>query len=430
MQFHSALATGAELEAACRQAAASIRQGLGPGPIDVAMVFASPRYGANIDRLPVLMHDLLGARTQFGCSGAAVADGAQVLENRHAIAVLAGRLPGARVDAVAIGAGDLPDADGPPDGWRNLLPASAAPDGGAANGGATNGGAANGGMPHGGMLVLCEPFHFDAKALLAGLDFGFPGVTKIGGIASGSRHPDGNTLFVGRTTHRAGAVVVSFRGNVVLDAVIAQGCRPIGRPGRVTKADRNRLLTVDDRPARTFVEEQLAQLPQNDLELAEQSPLYLGIASNPFLKSQPNPGDFLIRNILGVDASGDLVVAEHLRIGRQVQLHLRDAASGVEDLRQQLRRAQPATATAGLMFRCLGREGPDHAQFTEQAPGVPLAGLHCNGEIGSVGDSTHLHAYTAAFALLRPRSATGSGGESSGDGGSGTGTPGTWATGR
>lgn len=383
MQFHSALATGAELEAACRQAAATIRQGLGAGPIDVVMVFASPRYGANIDRLPVLMHDLLGARTQFGCSGAAVADRAQVLENRHAIAVLAGRLPGAHVDAVAIGTGDLPDADGPPTAWRQLLPAPAA--------------------TRRGMVVLCEPFHFDAKALLVGLDFGFPGLTKVGGIASGSRHPEGNTLFVGRTTYRSGAVVASFAGNVVLDAVVAQGCRPIGRPGRVTKVDRNRLLTVDHRPARTFVEEQLAQLPQSDLELAEQSPLYLGIASNPFLNSQPCPGDFLIRNILGVDANGDLVVTEHLRIGRQVQLHLRDAASGAEDLRQQLRRAKPATATAGLMFRCLGREGPDHAQFTAQAPGVPLAGLHCNGEIGTVGDSAHLHAYTAAFALLRPR---------------------------
>ena len=36
-------------------------------------------------------------------------------------------------------------------------------------------------------------------------------------------------------------------------------------------------------------------------------------------------------------------------------------------------------------------------------PGVPLAGFHCNGEIGTFGDTTHLHGYTAAIALLRPR---------------------------
>lgn len=384
MRFHSALATGAELEAACRQAATAIHEGLGPGPIDLAMVFASPRYGASIDRLPVLLHELLGARTLVGCSGGAVADGAQVLENRHALVVLAGRLPGVQVDAVAVGTGDLPDMDGPPQAWRELLPPCA--------------------LPRRGMIVLCEPFHLDARALLSGLDFGFPGLPKVGGIASGSRHPEGHTLFLGRNTYRAGAVVVSFAGDVRLDAVIAQGCRPIGRPGRVTKADRNRLVAVDDRPARVFLEEQLSALPQADQELVERSPLFLGIASNPFAKREPTAGDFLIRNILGVDGGGDLVVADHLPIGRHVQLHLRDAASGVADLVQQLQRVQPATATAGVMFRCLGRDGPDHAQFTAAAPRVPLAGLHCNGEIGSLGDVTHLHAYTAAFALLRPRS--------------------------
>jgi small ligand-binding sensory domain FIST len=383
MQFHSVLATGAELEAACRQAATAIHEGLGPGPIDLAMVFASPRYGASIDRLPVMLHEMLGARTLVGCSGAAVADGAQVLENRHALAVLAGRLPGAQVDAVAVGTGDLPDMDGPPSAWRELLPPCA--------------------LPRRGFVVLCEPFHLDARALLAGLDFGFPGVPKVGGVASGSRHPEGHTLFFGRNTFRAGAVVVSFAGDVQLDAVVAQGCRPIGRPGRVTKADRNRLVAVDDRPARVFLEEQLSSLPQADQELVERSPLFLGIASDPFAKHQPAAGDFLIRNILGVDGNGDLVVADHLPIGRHVQLHLRDAASGVADLVDQLQRAKPAHAAAGVMFRCLGRDGPDHAQFTATAPGVPLAGLHCNGEIGSLGDVTHLHAYTAAFALLRPR---------------------------
>lgn len=80
MQFHSAIATGAEPEAACRMAAQSVQQALGPGPIDLAMVFVSPRYGAMVDRVPVLLHDLLGPRTLVGCSGAALASGPQRLE--------------------------------------------------------------------------------------------------------------------------------------------------------------------------------------------------------------------------------------------------------------------------------------------------------------------------------------------------------------
>jgi small ligand-binding sensory domain FIST len=34
---------------------------------------------------------------------------------------------------------------------------------------------------------------------------------------------------------------------------------------------------------------------------------------------------------------------------------------------------------------------------------MPLAGAFCNGEIGPVGGSTHLHGYTASFGFLVPR---------------------------
>jgi small ligand-binding sensory domain FIST len=382
MQFHSALTTGADLEAACRAAATAVRTGLGPGPIDFAMVFASPRYGVNIDRLPVLLHEMIGARTLVGCSGGAVVDPTQAMENRHALAVLAGRLPGVQVDAIAIGNADLPSADAPPQAWRALLPPTIA--------------------PRAGFLVLCEPFHFAAEALLAGLDFGFPHLPKVGGIASGSRHPEGHSLFLGRTTYRQGAVIVSLAGDVQLDPVVAPGCRPFGRIGRVTKADRNRLMMVDDMPARQFVTEQLATLPPSERSIAEQSPLFLGIACDPFAGA-PNADEFLVRHIVGVDQQGDLVVAEHLAAGRQVQLHMRDGAASELDLRARLRRAKADRSAAAMLFRCLGREGDDHAQFAEVAGGVPMIGFHCNGEIATLGDAAYLHGYTAAFALLRAR---------------------------
>ena len=382
MRFHAALATGADLEAACRAATVEIRQVLGSGPIDLAVVFASTRYGADIDRLPVLLQELLQPRTLVGCSGAAVVVATQSCENRPAISVLAGCMPDVGVDAVAIGTADLPDADGPPAAWRNLLPARAA--------------------NAAGMLILCEPFHFDAKALLAGLDFAFPGMPKIGGIASGSRHPEGHTLFLGRATHRTGAIVLTLNGNITIDTVIAQGCRPIGRPGRVSCFDRSRLVAVDHEPVQKFIEEQLGNLSPEDLALADDSPLFLGIATDPFADAS-EAADFLVRNVVGFDREGALVVAGDLGSGRMIQLHLRDRQSGNADLERRLQRAAPAEASAALLFRCLGRSGPDHEQFARQAPDVPLAGFHCNGEIGTFGDTTHLHGYTAALALLRPR---------------------------
>jgi small ligand-binding sensory domain FIST len=249
--------------------------------------------------------------------------------------------------------------------------------------------------------VLGEPFHFDMRPLLSGLDYALPDTPKVGGLASGSQHPDGNALFCGRARVNQGAVLLGFAGAVDARPVVAQGCRPIGKAGRVTKADRNRLATVDDLPVKTFIQQQLQELPAEELGLADGNPLFLGVASDPFAMEDPAAGEFLVRNVLGIDDDGRLVVGEHLTAGRTVQLHLRDRDGGLADLEGQLRRADAAHAEAALVFRCVGREGADHERFHRVAPDVPLAGCTCNGEIGPVGAVTHMHGYTASCLLLR-----------------------------
>ena len=49
-------------------------------------------------------------------------------------------------------------------------------------------------------------------------------------------------------------------------------------------------------------------------------------------------------------------------------------------------------------------------------PDLPVAGAFCNGEIGPVGGTTHLHGYTACWGLLRqdPDSSSGSGSDNLG----------------
>lgn len=384
MRFHSATATGADLEAVCRQLAANIAQGMGPGPLDLAVVFATPRYGVGIERLPVLLQELLGVQTLVGCSGAVLIGNGEQWEGRHAITLLVGRLPGVQVQSAALTAGDLPDADAAPKRWHALLPATK--------------------TPIQGFVLLTDPFHCDAKALLAGLDYAWPDVPKLGGIASGSRHPEGHVLFHGRQTQHGGAVLLAFGGEIDLIPVVAQGCRPIGRAGRITRAERNRVIQIDDAPARNFLEEQLASLSGADLGLVEESPLFLGLGPDPFATKAPAAGNYLIRNVLGIDpATGNMLISDLAVTGRHVQLHIRDRNSSEQDLKQQLQRAHPNQAQAALMFRCLGREGQDHASFAALANGVPLVGFHCNGEIGPVAGSSHLHGFTTTVALLRRR---------------------------
>tara|TARA_R110002096_G_scaffold46438_7_gene123891 strand:+ start:4508 stop:5665 length:1158 start_codon:yes stop_codon:yes gene_type:complete len=385
MEFHSALAESNDLEEACEAVASDVRRRLGDGPVDLIVVFASASYGADLDRLPVLLQEMIGAKTLVGCTGAGLLHQNTMSDKQPAVSVLAGRFPGAEAAATVISNADLPHADAAPSAWRRLLPK-------------TEG-------PTRGMLVIGEPFHCDMRSLLAGLDFILPSVPKVGGLASGSQHPEGNALFCGRQRVNQGAVVLTLSGNIVVEPAVAQGCRPIGKPGRITKANRNRLARVDDMPIKNFVEAQLQTLTDEDASLADGSPLFLGIASDPFAMSEPTAGDFLVRNVLGID-DGDLVVGEHLSVGRSIQLHLRDGSSGLDDLQTQLELSNVGLAQAALMFRCIGRQGMDHERFASLAPDVPMAGCTCNGEIGPVGGMTYLHGYTASCLLLREGHAT------------------------
>jgi len=157
-------------------------------------------------------------------------------------------------------------------------------------------------------------------------------------------------------------------------------------------------------------------LSEKDRELAQHS-LFVGLVSDEF-KVLLEPGDFLIRNLLGVDPKvGAIAIGDRVRPGQRIQFHLRDARTSAEDLEMLLERYQRSaeysgTSSAGaLMFSCLGRgEGLygepnfDSRLFGRYLNNIPLSGFFCNGEIGPVGDSTFLHGYTSVFGICRQNS--------------------------
>ncbi|HEY9715411.1 MAG TPA: FIST C-terminal domain-containing protein, partial [Chroococcales cyanobacterium] len=191
-------------------------------------------------------------------------------------------------------------------------------------------------------------------------------------------------------------------------------------PLRVTKCKDNFLLELDGAPAVHVLKELLDSLPEADQQLARNS-LFLGVVMDEF-KDDFKAGDFLIRNIIGIEPkSGALVVGEILRNERTVQFHLRDAATSADDLRLMLKRyidqSRQSTATqveGALLFSCLGRGqflygSPNHDSdcFRQYLGEVPLGGFFCNGEIGPVGGTTFLHGYTSSFGIFRSKAAAG-----------------------
>ena len=143
--------------------------------------------------------------------------------------------------------------------------------------------------------------------------------------------------------------------------------------------------------------------------------LFLGVVMDEFI-DQPKHGDFLIRNVMGMDEqSGAVAIGELLKEGQLVQFHLRDAETSAEDLVAVLERYagdnRENQAQGALLFSCLGRGQylygkPNHDSevFRDKLGQVPLGGFFCNGEIGPVSGTTFLHGYTSSFGIFRARS--------------------------
>ena len=394
MQWGSSLSRQGELEAALDECVALLDQQLGKaGDADLVAVFASPAYDRQTNSLAGAIRARFPQSSIIGCSGAGIIGSGHEEEDTPALSITAGILPDVTLTTFHLRRADLPSPDAPPEAWGDAVNTPV------------------GVGPH--FIVLADPFTMDGEALLEGLDFAFPEAAKIGGLASGGNQLTPHGLFLDDTVYREGAVGIALSGNVVVDTVVAQGCRPIGEPMRITEAEHNLIVSVDGERVLERLQRVYDGLPERDRQLVHRN-LFMGVAMDP-LAEQVSAGDFLIRNVMGVDPQrGAVAVGALVREGQTVQFHVRDAETSAEDLRRSLASyldaAGDRTAAGALLFSCTGRGrylygAPDHDTdiFRELVGGLPLGGFFCNGEIGPVSGTTYLHGYTSSFALFRPR---------------------------
>ena len=393
MKWVSALSEHRFLKYAAAECAGQITDALGDQRPDLVVAFVSAHHAARYDELPGLVRELLGECFLIGCSGGGVIGAGREVEDRPGLSLTAAVLSDVSIIGFHIDNNDLPDGDAPPSAWEEMVRVSSADD------------------PQ--FMILTDPFSVQGEHLLMGFDYAFPRGTKIGGLASGGRQPGSNALYLGDQIYDYGAVGLALHGNIAVDTIVAQGCRPIGQRMQITACEHNMLQQLDGRDTFEVLRETFQQLDERDQQLAQHS-LFLGVVMDEF-NEDPQLGDFLIRNILGVDARrGALAVGEILKEGQTVQFHLRDAETSSHDLDAMLTQytddKTPESGAGALLFQCLGRGSylygrPDHDtdMFRDKVGDLPLAGFFCNGEIGQVSGSTYLHGYTSSFGIFRPK---------------------------
>ncbi|MBT8493306.1 MAG: FIST C-terminal domain-containing protein [Deltaproteobacteria bacterium] len=376
MRWASAIATPSYLGDALAEAAEIIGGQLDGRP-DLIFAFVSGQHESHFERFPVYMDEHFPGSQVVGCSAGGVIGGAREIEGEAAVSLTAAVLPDVEVRTFHLGS----------DSATWALHTADTPE----------------------LVVLSDPFSCDSTALLDWIDQQLPDATTIGGVASGASSPGGHALFAGDKVHRTGAVGVSLVGNVEVDTIVAQGCRPIGQPMFVTRAERNVILELDGQPALAALELMHAELTPDDQRLLRTA-LHLGVVMEESHEVYEH-GDFLIRNIHGIDPKASALAVDTVpHAGQVVQFHLRDASSSADELSELLSRHHYAEPAGALLFSCLGRgkrfygePNHDSGVFTDHFGPVPLGGFFGNGEIGPVHGKTFVHGYTSSFGLFRPK---------------------------
>lgn len=253
------------------------------------------------------------------------------------------------------------------------------------------------------LLLLADPFSFPVDALLERLDQDRPGLAVVGGLASAARAPGGNRLVFNDQVVTEGAVGAFLGAGVEIATIVSQGCRPVGTPLVVTKAEGNVVYELAGRPALERLQEVAATLSDDDRRLMSEL-VQLGRVIDE-TKLDFDRGDFLVRTVVGADPEvGALAVGDVVDVGSTTQFQVRDAHSADEDLRHLVAERR---ADGALLFTCNGRGRnlfgtPDHDAgiVSDNLGGAPLAGMFCAGEIGPIGGHSFLHGFTASVVLF------------------------------
>jgi small ligand-binding sensory domain FIST len=219
----------------------------------------------------------------------------------------------------------------------------------------------------------------------------------VGGLSSAR----GETRQICDGVVAGGLSGVLFSDRVRLATRLTQGIAPLGPRHRITQANKNIIGNLDHRPALDVMKEEIGELLARDLRRAA-GYIFVGL---PVRGS--DTGDYLVRNILGVDPQNDLVaIGEYVQPGDELLFCKRDQQSAEDDLVRMLHALGTqigGPVRGGVYVSCLGRGrhmfGEPHRELgliRDTLGDFPLVGFFANGEISH----DRLYGYTGVLTLF------------------------------
>jgi small ligand-binding sensory domain FIST len=356
--------------------------------------------------------------------GGCVGDGIELDESsKPSLSLLTGRLPaGAEIETFAYNALTNPPPPPGDEKWKQQQQQS------------------DGGSSSSSYFLLADPWSPVDKVLEA--------IGESAVVTGGISVPTGTgpTVALGPQAMPQGSLVgLRVGGTLSIQAVVAQGCRPVGPTFRITECEQNAILQLDDdKPAIAAIETLIRSARDENERRKISAGLVVGISadgsssSSDYDERTEQQPDYLIRQITGfVPTRGGMTVSGALNKGDRLRFHVRDKDAAEEDLRLMVQRARTerlfqqdeqakVTPVVALQISCVARgrslfggvPNVDLSYVKQLAgPDVKVAGFYANGEIGPVGlagfsttrggpTGTFLHGFTTVVALLCERQTT------------------------
>jgi small ligand-binding sensory domain FIST len=351
---------------------------------DLAFVFVSSAHGPGVKVVVENLSARLGDGLLLGCTTQASIGEEREVEEGPAVALWIAHLPGAALVPFKVSFEQTPDGQAMV-GFPILEDTIRS------------------------VFLLADPYTFPTQHLLELLNENHPNLPVFGGQASGAGAGQ-IALILGGQVLREGAVGVQVGGAVDVTPLVSQGCKPIGDPFIVTDCRGNIINQLGGKPPLFRLREIMSKMTREERARAAHN-LHMGVVIDE-RKTDPEPGDFLIRAVLQADPeTGAISVGDVLTVGQTVQFQVRDAATADADLKgllaERLGQTGGRDPVGALLFTCNGRGAnlfgtPDHdvTALRDSVPGLPVAGMFCGGEIGPIGGKNFLHGFTASVALF------------------------------
>jgi len=252
------------------------------------------------------------------------------------------------------------------------------------------------------VLSLCTP---------AGLGAGWLDVTahRLGGV-SGDVQGQGpfQVWSAGRVNEdgRAEAVIEGARAAIR----VSQGVRALTSPIEVAEADDVEVRSLGGYPALSVL---VQSLPAS-VRAMERIPLHLILGGVTFgdPTTAIRDGRYRINPIVAANPRDQsIILAQPLSRGERLFWAMRDTLAAERDMRVTAERAAEELGEApdfALLFPCLGR-GPqfygnrdrDLDLLRARFPGLPIAGMYGNGELGPLDGINHLYQYSTVLGLFK-----------------------------